>query len=886
MTGYLTQFVAGEYDLFLYDGKVVVIDKMISTSELRLKQPWPGPDLDGATGWVIQNSGPALNSPALVNKRVTDLINKFEAGPIKADAAGTLAQRDQYNGQPVGFIFLATSPAPWTLYTKLANTNTAADWSPGQAIYNKADSTVEAIAAAATATSARDTAVQARDTAMSSASTASAAAVTATDGASRVQGVLDRIEVAPEDFGAKNDRLADDTDAIQAAINYLRTLPTGGMLTFKKGKGYRVTKGIEAYATVRLTLRWEEGARVYVDTLGVEKVIFRFTHPTNPATRGQAVCLDRPWIGMHAGVPAGQAGPVFIELRSASDFAMNGPWFLSHYGNNTVIRFSDMFNCKMDKGIVWGGGCQRVYKQTSAKISGTFGSTALVANADVFDGNDVGKTIYAQTINGGQIFKIESVIDARNVTTTEIAYSTFTNVNLTFEGVRGTIASGSTTLTLNAPVLTQADVGRVVYVLNARDSSASGFYPGNPRRPHRATITAVDASGAVATLDRATNAGVTDQYVVFSPAVEIFIDGGGSNDIVWQNLHIEELRGTGLVVEPCQNLYLPELKLHCQNNVTNNQSSMFGGIFAGCYGYAYGDFEGTSINDLGKIYTCSTLAVLGIPHATGLANNGQAFVYGENHHTTGRVMVGDLSLAGEAATATLDRVVTMGGGSGEMYLTGTVACPRTVYPTVVRDKRRTQLSPIKLPASLTGARRMTVAEDAGTQALLGVMSPSGGAFAGYGFSGTLSAPARVGDYGTLLLLRGVGMASDGNLRDAAWITLRARTAADGKISGEIVISTADEGTAPVERLTITQAGHIFPVTNGGQDLGFSDRRFRNLNAINMRFGGGRLLTSGTGSPEGVVAAPPGSIYMREDGESNTTLYVKASGTWNTGWVAK
>ena len=43
---------------------------------------------------------------------------------------------------------------------------------------------------------------------------------------------------------------------------------------------------------------------------------------------------------------------------------------------------------------------------------------------------------------------------------------------------------------------------------------------------------------------------------------------------------------------------------------------------------------------------------------------------------------------------------------------------------------------------------------------------------------------------------------------------------------------------------------------------------------------------GTGSPEGVVTAPVGRIYLRSDGGANTTLYVKESGVGNTGWVGK
>lgn len=43
---------------------------------------------------------------------------------------------------------------------------------------------------------------------------------------------------------------------------------------------------------------------------------------------------------------------------------------------------------------------------------------------------------------------------------------------------------------------------------------------------------------------------------------------------------------------------------------------------------------------------------------------------------------------------------------------------------------------------------------------------------------------------------------------------------------------------------------------------------------------------GTGTPEAVVTASVGSLFLRTDGGASTTLYVKESGTGNTGWVAK
>jgi hypothetical protein len=44
---------------------------------------------------------------------------------------------------------------------------------------------------------------------------------------------------------------------------------------------------------------------------------------------------------------------------------------------------------------------------------------------------------------------------------------------------------------------------------------------------------------------------------------------------------------------------------------------------------------------------------------------------------------------------------------------------------------------------------------------------------------------------------------------------------------------------------------------------------------------------GEGSPEGVVVADIGTLYLRTDGSTSTTLYVKtANNASATGWTAK
>lgn len=63
-----------------------------------------------------------------------------------------------------------------------------------------------------------------------------------------------------------------------------------------------------------------------------------------------------------------------------------------------------------------------------------------------------------------------------------------------------------------------------------------------------------------------------------------------------------------------------------------------------------------------------------------------------------------------------------------------------------------------------------------------------------------------------------------------------------------------------------------------------DLFIKNLNAQEVHYvNNGVLWVVGAGDPESVVTAPVGSLYSRTDGGSGTSLYVKESGTGNTGW---
>lgn len=102
----------------------------------------------------------------------------------------------------------------------------------------------------------------------------------------------------------------------------------------------------------------------------------------------------------------------------------------------------------------------------------------------------------------------------------------------------------------------------------------------------------------------------------------------------------------------------------------------------------------------------------------------------------------------------------------------------------------------------------------------------------------------------------------------------------------LVIGSIDTnaGTFEAIQLNATAINPVDDMTTGLGGLGF---RYTQITASQFRPGtGAPIWTSGTGSPEGIFIAPPGSLYTDESGGAASTLWVKESGTGSTGWVAK
>jgi len=94
------------------------------------------------------------------------------------------------------------------------------------------------------------------------------------------------------------------------------------------------------------------------------------------------------------------------------------------------------------------------------------------------------------------------------------------------------------------------------------------------------------------------------------------------------------------------------------------------------------------------------------------------------------------------------------------------------------------------------------------------------------------------------------------------------------------------GNAATAQTRIDSGGAQACLFDTSQNAAFAGNITAPLNRSIGFQSSGVFWNSGTGSPEGVLSAPVGSIYSRTNGGAGTTLYVKESGAANTGWIAK
>lgn len=110
------------------------------------------------------------------------------------------------------------------------------------------------------------------------------------------------------------------------------------------------------------------------------------------------------------------------------------------------------------------------------------------------------------------------------------------------------------------------------------------------------------------------------------------------------------------------------------------------------------------------------------------------------------------------------------------------------------------------------------------------------------------------------------------------ITIDAAVSATCTMSGN-----ENTGATAFPNQQITKSAE--PTTDLGQNWGSPSKRFGQIYGGFIRYGSGSpQLSSNTANPEGTTTATPGSIQARENATTGSALFVKESGTGNTGWA--
>lgn len=436
-------------------------------------------------------------------------------------------------------------------------------------------------------------------------------------------------------YGAKGDGVADDTEALQAAIDVVKA--NGGELVITST--HRITARLEFWSSTSYRIRFEGSGEILVDFEGVDDVALRFTNPDTPSSRAAVVFVEGLIARASSNITFGKA-PCLVEHRYCSGAKWNNCQIFNDRGN-TAVRMSACFNVDINTCSFWNGGYHIPYKDVDSDTTFSIsdGGTTLTASADTFASGDAGKPFFLTRANvwESHAFVIDSYTSATEVEVTQASRQTISSQSGGFGGVRGSMTASGNTLTLEANVASADDIGRVVYVPDASE------YKSGVQGMLRTTITARPAANQYTLADTA-DVSVSDVPIIFSPAVEFYQENAsnGHNDLHCDGMHIERYRGCGLLVQSGVNVFMDTCKVHGRNDKYDQDASLFNIVFDRVSGGFDGDIEGHVLNTLGKIYVTGQQRGLDISGSSGTLMDAQPYIKNVLSESTSMIGVGSL----------------------------------------------------------------------------------------------------------------------------------------------------------------------------------------------------------------------------------------------------
>lgn len=681
-------------------------------------------------------------------------------------------------------------------------------------------------------------------------------------------------------FGAALDGETADDAAWDAAYDYLMDLPNGGTLILPAGAPVRLNAAHNIHPFKPLKIHWGEGSKILCGLTGASNVLLSANNPDAPTTRGARLTISgASVIDFHSSVSSSAIGAVFFEYRYASDLKIEGmghAWL--HYRNNTALRISAPWNCDGHGVTIWGAGHRKPRKSTgTTTFSIAYNTTTLTASASVFEAGDVGDII----VVADEMFVISAYTSATEVTVDRPAALALTSQRASFGSVRCSATTGDATVTLESAVAVSSDIGRIVYIVDAKTASGSG----SPKEVLRATIIDVPSSTTIE-LDTTPDYDVSLGEIIFSPSVEIYYDTGEfdglPNDIVWDGLHAEQFRGTGVMLYGGGHIWLPHLKAHgAAIGAVNADASDYCVVNSAAMGVTSCQLEGVSCGRLGRVLVTGLGGLWQVSEVAGAVTRGQALVRAHNMSTGGAVEVGNWFAWNYLDPTTVAKAFPRD-GSGRIEQVGrcsSYVTDLTGYPRAMGQGRP--------PYGLFPTSTEQVVTRVG-DVQNGLFSAGIPTYWGCGVSTSVEAPASTADYAPVARFAGLALPPTGtSALTVAWVAAVARSPSGSNVAGQLELSTRDGSGTLATRWVVDTGGGYLPGADNAYNIGWAGGRVKELFCAN-----GTINTSDAREKQDIGAIPDAWLDAWGDVQWQRFRWIDAvaekgeAARWHIGLIAQ
>ena len=430
------------------------------------------------------------------------------------------------------------------------------------------------------------------------------------------------LAVNVHEYGARGDWISgtgtgtDNLSAFNAAFADL-VAKGGGLLYIPAGK-YRFSAGWNIYRSnnprIDIVIVGEDQLTTFLisDYFGADKTLVSSIDPER-LSRSSPTTLRNLQFGSVS--RSGGVTPVYLDILGHGESRMDGIRFGP--SNNTHVRVCGAQNVRYRDIVSYYGGKNFLYRATNG-ISFSLSGKQVTASADAFTANDGGRMLElypTEFRNQGRV----TIARVQNPRTATIGAATsmpaVTAAKGSWEGARATMTAGSNILAANARCFNPEDVGRVIYVRNARTAS------GAPAML-RATIKEY-VGAATVRLDRPATRAVTREPFA-TPVFDFYTDmaigersavSGFTNDVKIDLLHVETYAGLAMAVQDATYFYINEMKIHGAHNPADALTSNGALWLDDMAGVISGDLDGRNPAD-SRIHVSNMGVLLTIPWLT------------------------------------------------------------------------------------------------------------------------------------------------------------------------------------------------------------------------------------------------------------------------------